>query len=224
VFHSPEYLRHTQRVQEHLVTLELQLFGRSVLEVGAGIGDHTSFFLDRNCLVTVTEGRPENVTILRRRYPEVAIHELDVEHPPADFAVRAELVYCYGLIYHVATPDRVLAYLAERCEATLLLESCVSFGAERSVNPVTEARHDRSQALHGTGCRPTRPWIWEHLERHFPHVYATRTQPWHENFPLDWTDPGGHRGSLARAVFVASREPLHSPQLIGELPARQARC
>ena len=45
-FHGPHYLKHNQRRQEHLATLGLPLAGRSVIEMGAGIGDHTEFFLD----------------------------------------------------------------------------------------------------------------------------------------------------------------------------------
>ena len=46
-FHTDHYLRHNQRLLEHLATLGLPIAGRTVLEVGAGIGDLTSFFLDR---------------------------------------------------------------------------------------------------------------------------------------------------------------------------------
>ncbi len=43
-FATDDYRRHNSRRLEHLATLGLDLAGRKVLEVGAGIGDHTSFF------------------------------------------------------------------------------------------------------------------------------------------------------------------------------------
>src|SRR5207344_1132901 len=43
--------------QQHLASLGLDLAGKNVLEVGAGIGLHTPFFLERGCDVTVTDGR-----------------------------------------------------------------------------------------------------------------------------------------------------------------------
>ncbi|MEG4231950.1 hypothetical protein QUA40_07545 [Microcoleus sp. Pol11C3] len=58
VFHCDGYLRHNQRKLEHLASLGLDIVGKTVLELGAGIGDHTSFFRDRSCEVIVTEGRP----------------------------------------------------------------------------------------------------------------------------------------------------------------------
>lgn len=46
-FHSYDYLRHNARRLEHLASLGLPITGRSVLEVGAGIGDHSHFYIDR---------------------------------------------------------------------------------------------------------------------------------------------------------------------------------
>jgi 16S rRNA A1518/A1519 N6-dimethyltransferase RsmA/KsgA/DIM1 with predicted DNA glycosylase/AP lyase activity len=40
----------------------LDLVGKSVLEVGAGVGDHTLYFLDRDCAVVSLEARGENGT------------------------------------------------------------------------------------------------------------------------------------------------------------------
>jgi hypothetical protein len=221
VFNGWHYLHHNQRRQEHLASLGLDLADRSVLEVAAGIGDHTSFFLDRGCSVIVTEGRPENVKLLRTRYPELDVRRLDLDDPPADFAETAEVIYCYGALYHLARPAEALAFLAEHTSDLLLLETCVSPGDAIELNPVSEEGANPSQALSGTGCRPTRPWIWTELEKHFPFVYLTVTQPWHEEFPLDWHAPAN--GKLTRAVFVAARRELSLPTLSPELLDRQTR-
>ena len=44
------------------------LVGRSVLEVGAGIGEHTGFFLRRGCRVLVTDVRESHLRFLRGRF------------------------------------------------------------------------------------------------------------------------------------------------------------
>jgi len=54
-FLSYHYQRHNQRRLEHLASLGLDIAGCTVLEVGAGIGDHTSFFLDRGCEVVTSD-------------------------------------------------------------------------------------------------------------------------------------------------------------------------
>ena len=61
-FLSMHYLRHNARRLEHLAGLGLPLHGRSVVEFGAGVGDHTAFYLDRDCAVTATDARPGSPT------------------------------------------------------------------------------------------------------------------------------------------------------------------
>jgi hypothetical protein len=193
-----------------------------VIEVGAGIGDHTSFFLDRGCSVIATEGRPANLELLRRLYPQLDSRLLDLDNPDPSFVDRAEIVYCYGTLYHLERPAEALAFLAARATDLLLLETCVSPGDDERLNPVAEHVLNPSQALRGHGCRPTRPWVQARLAEHFPYVYLTTTQPWHEEFPLDWSfeaDPT----RLTRSVFVASRQPISSSCLITEIPQRQSR-
>jgi hypothetical protein len=58
------------RRREHLAGLGLPIAGRDVLEVGAGIGDLTSFFLDRGCSVASIEPRPENRACFASQYDE----------------------------------------------------------------------------------------------------------------------------------------------------------
>jgi SAM-dependent methyltransferase len=221
-FHAHYYLRHNQRRQEHLAGLGLPIAGASVLEVAAGIGDHTTYFLDRGCTVVSTEARPENLAMLRQRYPSLDVRQLDLDNP-VDLGRSFDIVYCYGTLYHLHRPAEALAYMARRCRHMLLLETCVSYGNHQAVNLVDEVAGDPTQSVVGRGCRPTRPWIHHQLLQNFPHVYIPRTQPNHEEFPLDWTKPPDSPDLLTRAVFIASRQPLENRQLTEELLVQQVR-
>ena len=233
-FRNPHYQRHNARRQEHLATLGLDLANRTVLEVGAGVGDHTTFFLDRDCRVTSAEPRHENVELfaatlqkhLRLGYAKAAnctLVEADVESIGAKVGGTFDVVYCYGLLYHVEDPGAVLATLAGHCGDLLLLETRVSSGANEAIHPMLEDKALPSNTVHGKGCQPTRPWIFSTLKKLFAHVYVPRTQPAHEEFPLDWTVDYPVE-QLTRAVFVASRRPLANPLLLDHLPARQTRA
>lgn len=222
-FRSPAYLRHNQRRQEHLATLGLPIPGRSVLETGAGIGDHTGFFMDRQCSVTVTDGRPSNVALLRRRFGSSDVRLLDLDNPDSADVVAHEIVYCYGTLYHLSRPAEAISYLASKCTGLLLLETCVSFGDAEAVNLEREPSWVASQATSESGCRPTRPWVQRRLAKHFDYAYATTTQPWHDEFPLRWGAEYSPTG-LTRAVFVASRTKLDLPTLTQVLPTVQTRC
>jgi hypothetical protein len=106
----------------------------------------------------------------------------------------------------------------------LLLETCVSRGPDSRLLVANEAIDDPTQALDGNGCRPTRRWVWDRLTEQFPYVYLTVTQPWHEEFPIDWTLPTLGNGQLIRSIFVASRRPIDSPSLVPYLLDKQSRA
>ena len=127
-FHSFYVLRHTQRRQEHLATLGLPIAGASVLEVGAGIGDHTSFFLDRNCDVVITEPREINLSVIRSRFPDNTVVRLNLDKPDSECLSKQkfDIVYCYGVLYHLSNPEGALEFMAKCCRKMLLVDTCVS--------------------------------------------------------------------------------------------------
>jgi len=222
-FHSDHYLRHNARRLEHLASLRIPVAGLSVLEVGAGIGDHSHYYLDRECNVTITEARSENLLYLRNRYPNCSVQFLDMEAPSHVEGSPFDVVHCYGLLYHLSRPRQALAFLSQNTNRMLLLETCVSFGDNEAMNLTGETQSDPTQAYSGTGCRPTRAWVFRELSGLFEYVYLPTTQPCHEEFPLDWTTPENHGAGLQRAVFIASRERLENEALSQSLVLHQTR-
>jgi hypothetical protein len=223
-FRSDAYVRHNARRQEHLASLHIPVAGMSVLEVGAGIGDHSHYFLDRGCRMTITETRESSLTYVRQRFPSSDVRRLDMEHPPEQVAgAPFDIVYCYGLLYHLSNPAQALAFLRANTRKMLLLETCVSFARDGGVNLTEEIQKSPTQAFGGMGCRPSRSWVWGELRKLYPHVYVPRTQPNHEEFPTDWNAPKEHAASLQRAIFVASLEPIPNEMLVPALLMQQRR-
>lgn len=222
IFLSYHYQRHNQRRLEHLASLSLDIAGSTVLEVGAGIGDHTSFFIDRGCEIASSDSRTENIKILRSRYPEMRILHIDLDNPPETFNELFDVVYCYGLLYHLKNPSRAIDFMSPCCRKMLLVETCVSHGSGDLLNPCTEDSLSPTQAISGKGCRPTRNWVYNQLKRHFDFVYLPVTQPNHEEFPIDWALPPT-RESLSRAIFIASRRSIINKLLTEEIPMKQVR-
>lgn len=172
----------------------------------------------------ITEAREENIRLIRRRYPSgVDVRKLDMDAPNGLDGKTFDVVFSYGLLYHLEKPDVAIAFLAGKAKELMLLETCVSFGSDVALNRVEEPSDNPTQAISGTGCRPTRPWVVGQLKEHFEHVYVTATQPWHAQFPIDWTAPEAHKAPLQRAVFVAARAPLVNDRLSVELPMHQTR-
>ncbi|MGD1872792.1 MAG: class I SAM-dependent methyltransferase [Mastigocoleus sp.] len=222
-FHSEVYLNHNQKRLEHLASLGLNINNSSVLEVGAGIGDHTGFFLERGCEVLSTEPRIENLRVLQSRHKRVCTLNLDMENPPGKLQGLFDIVYCYGLLYHLATPREGIDFMAKHCCNLLLLETCVSSGSGEYINLCDEYAADMTQSISGKGCRPTRKWIYSQLKRHFEFVYMPITQPNHPEFPIDWTSIESNPNDLIRSIFIASRHKLNNPLLVEEIPMQQRK-
>ena len=193
--------------------MRIPVAGMTVLEVSAGIGDQSDYFLSRGCKLTITDVRKDNLEFLKHKYPQQNVLCLDMENPVAIDGSPFDLVHCHGLLYHLSNPEPALEFLSSNCTAMLFLETCVSFGDSEEINPVHEDRMTLSQSYSGIGCRPTRPWIWERLKELFEFVYVPRTQPNLPEFPLDWTKPEEHRARFSRAVFIASRHEIDNDQL-----------
>lgn len=233
VFHQPVYIRHNQRRLEHLATilaaLKLDLRGKTVLEPGAGVGDHTLFYLDRGARVTAMEPRPENCALLDRNIgnswsPQRGNYTLIQADAYAVEALegRFDIVHSYGLLYHLGDPARALKAMAERTGEMMFLETCVSMGRDVAINPVDEPAESLSQAADGRGCRPSRRWVLGEMRRWFPHVYMPATQPAHDEFPTDWTrEDWPSTTKLTRAIFIGARAPIVHPLLLEHLPDHQ---
>lgn len=218
LFLSSEALKINSARQNHLASLGLELVGKRVLEVGAGIGLHTVFFEERGCSVLSTDGSPENVLEMRRRYPSRAVEVLDLNDPMAiERTGRFDVVYCYGTLYHLANPDEALAALGNISDM-ILLETLVALGRYPECHLVREPA-EPNQSISLIGCRPTRSWVMESLRSHFQHAYITVTQPDHPDFEQDWTLPTAN--VWRRAVFVGSKSPIVSASLTEELPMEQ---
>jgi hypothetical protein len=230
-FRNPRYLRHNARRLEHLAALRLDLRGKSVLEFGAGIGDHSQFFLDRGCHVVAIEPRPENVACMRARYdversafPRARHRAILAEAERAQEILgeaKFQIVHNYGLLYHLDRPEAFLRRSAEFCEGLYLLETAVSDLAEGAAE-FAEDRADFTHAVAGRARLLSRADIFAILRERLPYVYMPRSQPAHEQFLTDWTAPPDPRPHRHRAVFVASRTPLIDPGLADHLLMRHA--
>lgn len=218
VFLAPDAHAINHARQSHLGSLGLDLKGKKVLEVGAGIGLHTPFFLERGCNVTVTDGRPENVAEIARRLPGVRTATVDLERNEPIALGRFDVIYCYGLLYHLANPQQALERLAEVCDGLLLLETAVSPGTFDELLMVRDP-DAFNQAVSGIGCRPTRLWVLNRLKALLGHGYIPSTQPDHVDFPSDWVHTPIQ--TMHRSIFVGSRTPLGLATMSESVPAAQ---
>ncbi|HEV2523225.1 MAG TPA: class I SAM-dependent methyltransferase [Candidatus Acidoferrales bacterium] len=214
-FDTPEALEINRARMAHLQSLGLPLSNRSVLEVGCGVGHLTQFFVGQSCRVVSLDGRAENIDSLRTRYPGLEAHVVDAESDLSRFG-QFDIVFCYGLLYHLENPLRALRKMAAACNDLLLLETIVC-DHDRPILLLDDETKTHSQALQGVGSRPSPSFVVMALDRvGFPFVYAPRVPPNHPDFQFEWRNNLDWRrdAHLLRCVFVGSKQKLQSGALV----------
>ena len=195
----------------HLGSLGLDLEGKRVLEVGAGIGELTWFWEELGCEIVSTEARQGNIEYNLSRYPGRTVLKRDVTMKDSHKDLGMfDIVFCYGLLYHVPDPAFVIADLSKVCKSLFLVDTMVDI---KDGPPEVGGRTEFvgiNQGLYDRACTPTRSWFMQELACHYAHAYVTRTQPGNFYFHLSWPVS---KGCIARAIFVASRDNLELPTL-----------
>jgi SAM-dependent methyltransferase len=220
-FDTPAALAINGARLEHLASLGLPLDGRRVLDVGCGVGHLAQFFVMRGCSVLAVDGRAENLQSLRARHPRLECRLVDLDREPLSPFGRFEVVFCYGLLYHLENPLAGLRSMAAACDDLLLLETLVCDSALPAMVLVDEPRV-HNQALGQLGNRPSPGFVAMALNRvGFPFVYGAREPPDHPDFRFQWrNDLSISRGTNnLRCVFVASRRAIDNPRLVPLLGA-----
>lgn len=204
--------------QNHLASLGLDLTGKKVLEVGAGIGLHTPFFINRQCDITVTDGRPENVGEIKRRHPGLNSFILDLEQDESLVSLgKFDIIYCYGLLYHLHNAESALRHMSEISDM-LLLETMVSTSTQDDITFLDD-HSGYNGSIVGKACRPSRLWLLNRLTKFYGHGYISLTQPDYPDFCTNWESPSP---APHRAIFVGSRTPIDTELLLTTVPMQQS--
>jgi hypothetical protein len=119
-----------------------------------------------------------------------------------------DLVFCFGLLYHLENPFRAIRNLAALTRRILLIETRVAPFRTPSALFVDEDEGQQDQGIHYVAMIPSETAFLKMLyDAGFTHVYRTIDLPNHEQF----------RSSLVRkrmrVIFVAGKEELRSPRL-----------
>lgn len=222
-FYNYSYTIHNIARISHLESLNLIENNKKVIEFGAGIGDHTLYYLFKNLSILPTDGRIELVEFISKRFGIESI----VFNPVLDLnTIKSkgyfDIGHCYGFLYHISNPEEFIKLSKDLCE-TLIIETCVSSDhLPDDIYLTTENLNNFSQAIDGIGCRPTRNWIFNCLKANFKFVYCPATQPKHYEFPMDWNFEFSN-DTLQRAIFIASQKSIDNPLLLNFIPKNYSK-
>jgi SAM-dependent methyltransferase len=214
-FDTPQALEINRARLAHLESLELPLAGKRVLDVGCGVGHLAQYFVQRDCDVVCVDGREENIVSLRARYPGLEGHVADVQTDSLARFGKFDIVFCYGLLYHLANPLAGLRNLASVCQELLLLETLVCDHSQPVLYLVDEPK-TYNQALDFLACRLSPSYVTMAVNRvGFPFVYAPEQPPEYPDFRFEWRDSLDYArdGHPIRCIFIGSRVELSNPRL-----------
>ncbi len=128
---------------------------------------------------------------------------------------RFQIIYNYGLLYHISNPIELLKKSAELCEGIYLLETAVSDLID-TPDLYTENSKEPTNAIDQDCKLVSRKEILSALNEVLPYVYLPRKQPAHEQFINDWTNRKSANLIRHRAVFIGSVSPINSNLLSSE--------
>ncbi len=219
VFDTPEAEAINRARMAHLELLGLPIAGKRVLDVGCGVGHLAARLEAMGACVTCVDARDENIAALRRRYPQFPAHVANVERDPLSAFGQFDIVFSYGLLYHLENPAAALRNMAAAAGELLLLETIIC-DARSPIVLLEDERFSANEALGALGSRPSPSYIATALNRiGFANVYTSRVPPEHQDFRFAWLNnlEWSRDSHPLRAFFAASRAPLRSHQLVSLL-------
>jgi hypothetical protein len=144
---------------------------------------------------------------------------VDVESGDLSRWGEFDIVFSYGLLYHLENPLAGLRQMASVCGSLLLLETLIS-DHEFPILRLVDEPLAFSQALKGLGCRPSASYVVMALNRiGFPYIYGPKTPPKHQDFQFKFKnnlDEMRDEHPL-RCIFVAARTAITNPNLVSLL-------
>lgn len=184
----------------------------SCIDVGCGPGWFANKLVKRGMLVRGVDGREELISEARRRVPGAVFHIGDVTStglfesmPPAD------LVFCFGLLYHLENPFAAIRSISRVASRFLLIETQISPGNAAEFRLVSEGRNE-TQGLTYHALIPSRAALIKMLfVSGFNHVLRYTGRVDH----LDFVDSPIriHR----REIFLATRDFGEFPDFVAEV-------
>lgn len=190
----------------------IQIRNKTVFEPGAGIGDQTAWLLERGASrIYVSEAREINVDIIRKRFKDdsrvVLLENGNLESllDNTNFHLNVDLVYMWGVYYHIYDPIPDFPILQKLSE----FAPTIAFDYQESLkgkNYIEEYDYDfPSASFGGKSWRQTRAAMIEGVRASFGHVYFPLEQ-------MNWRDPA--TPEAPRKIIIGSKNELELSGLV----------
>lgn len=216
IFDQKFYSDITNARMQHFQSMSIPLSGKSVIDVGCGIGRFSEMLTEMGADVFCVDGRAENIEKLKEEYPLQKCAVCDVESDEILAHGMFDVVFCYGLLYHLMDPMGFIKNASKMCKELMFIETCITDAIDPVVRLVAEDQKNVTQALQPYGCRPSSSYVIVSLKKSgFKYVYRPTSLPLHPQFEYKLKNDYSYikKGNLIRDIFVASHSALTNPML-----------
>jgi len=194
-------------VRRLLPELKQRLNLKTALDLGCGLGYYAEILHSFGFEVLAVDGRAQNIEEAKRRYPHLNFQAIDAQDPALANLGKFDLVFCFGLFYHLENPFRVIRSIAEMATHLALLEGIVYPSPEPAMVLMDE-NNGVDQGLNFVAFYPSEPCLVKMLHRSgFSHCYNPDRMPAHDEYQT------GRNGFRRRTVIAASKSPVETPAL-----------
>lgn len=126
------------------------------IDVGCGPGWFSDRLVSRGLKVWGIDGRTELVEAAAARVPKATFSTIDICDQGADFGEKqADLVFCFGLLYHLENPFAAVRNLYRLTEQYLFIETQVAPGEGNNLTIISEGQN-HTQGLNYHAIVPSR--------------------------------------------------------------------
>jgi len=175
---------------------------KNVLDVGCGVGFFSRYLASLGLEVMSLDARSENISVAQERHPDINFFIEDIENPKAKKLGSFDLIFCFGLLYHLENPFLAVRNLHALTGKILLIESMVTPSSFPTARFVDEGMSE-DQSTSYIAFVPSELGLIKMLySSGFRYVYVSKMMPDHEQFHESFEL---HR---KRTVMVASKIPL----------------
>jgi SAM-dependent methyltransferase len=195
-------------IKDILPDLKERLGLKTALDLGCGLGYYSDLLDQLDFEVLGVDGRAENVEEASRRYPDLKFQVADAQDPTFPNVGKFDLVFCFGLLYHLENPFRVVRSIAELASKFTLIEGMIYPSPEPAMVLMDE-NNGEDQGLNFLAFYPSEPCLVKMLRRSgFSECYTPSRMPHHPEYRA------GSNGFRRRTVLAASKVPVNSTSLV----------
>jgi len=169
-------------VRSLLTSLRQKLELHTAVDIGCGVGYFSAFLHEMGFEVVGVDGRKDNVREAQARHPQVPFEHGNLEDPAILSRGPFDLVFCFGLIYHLENPLLAIRHLRLLTSKALLIESMCAPGDQPWMF-LREEPHLEDQSLTYLAFYPTESCLVKMLYRcGFSTVHRPSILPDHDDF------------------------------------------